>query len=283
MHATLPRMAALAWLVVTLSELPAQDGPLLVQSGGFVIPPAPDEAERDLASEEVDGALEASPGSAEAPPRPAPADERPRRELPSDSVSASDPGAPPLDDSHENYLGVFTDPLPPALADQFRETLPSGQGLLVTDLVNGAAADQAGLRVNDILVSYDNEPLASPEDLKRLVITDEPGATVEFTVIRSAETQTIPVTLGQRPVSRQRELAPLAAAPVPDEPFPIGVHLPNRRSIIVDRYGLRSPWVSVDWGSPLAGRRFQALTPDGRQFDVEVRIHSDRRGPDWRD
>jgi membrane-associated protease RseP (regulator of RpoE activity) len=282
MHTTLPRMAALAWLAVTVtvSDLPAQDGPLLVQRDGFVIPPPPDEPAPDVALQDVEAAPRAQPGSSEVPSPPLPAD--PQRELPP-PVPSADGGAPPLDDSHENYLGVFTDPLPPALADQFRETLPSGQALLVTNLVNGAAADQAGLRVNDILVSYDGEPLASPDDLKRLVIADEPGATVEFSVIRSAEMQTVRVTLGRRPIPRRQPPAVAAGAPLRDEPFPIGVHLPDRRSIIVDRYGLRSPWISVDWGSPLAGRRFQALTPDGRQFDVEVRIHSDRRGPYWRD
>lgn len=281
MHATLLRTGVLILLAVTVSDLPAQDGPLLVQGDGFVIPPAPDEAQPGLTREELEEPPQVQPGSDEAPPQPVPADELLPRELPPADARSADDAAPPLDDTQENYLGVFTDPLPPALADQFRETLPSGQGLLVIDLVNGAAADQAGLRVNDILVSYNGEPLASPEDLKRLVITDEPGATVEFTVIRSAEKQTIPVTLGQRPIPRRPTQVPPAAS-LRGEPFPLAVPRPDR-SIIVDRYGLRSPWISVDWGSPLAGRRFQALRPDGRRFDVEVQIHSDRRGPYWRD
>jgi hypothetical protein len=276
------------FVVLAVPILPAQDGPRLVQNqrDDFLIPPAPGDSESTAADRDAEaGAAVPQPPEPALgqPDRAAPDDLRIQEDATPDPRGVADRAAPPADGPRENYLGVFTEALPPVLADQFASILAPGEGLLVTGVVNGAAADQAGLRAHDVLVSYNAQPLTSPDDLKRLVVADEPGATAELTVIRSAEKQTIPVTLGERSVAPPRRPAPVAAAPLPRDPFPIGVHLPGNRSIIVGRFGLRSPWVSVDWGSPLAGRRFQALAPDGRQFDVEVRVHPGRvRSPYWR-
>jgi membrane-associated protease RseP (regulator of RpoE activity) len=281
----------------------AQDGPVLIQpariaqndatadpplpSGEFVLPPAPDEP-GDLAPGRDSPQAERSVAPAPAAPAPRSLESDPVPPAPAgDDRGGRQPGtgpgpAVPRDPNAQNYLGVFTRTVPASLAAQFEETLGEGSGLLVTSVVSGSAAEQAGLRVNDILVSYDGELLFVPDDLKRLVVEDQPGATVELAVIRGARPQTVPVTLGQRSTAPQAAPAHAGLVPPDREPFPIGVHLPGHRSIIIDRFGLRSPWIAVDWGSPLAGRRFQAITPDGRQFEVEVRIDSDRRRW-WRD
>ena len=308
MHTIIRWTAGFAGLLVTSAGLGAQtvwaqEGPVLLQQARitqeeaqtpdeFVLPPAPDEAGDLPPARDSAQANEQDPEARETPPQgldpdlvpPVPeGDEQ-------DRLEGGSPAQPenPVDPNSQNYLGVFTETVPPSLAAQFTETLGEGTGLLVTSVVSGSAAEQAGLRVNDILVRYDGEPLFVPDDLKRLVVEDEPGATVELTVIRGARPQTLPVTLGQRAVARRaipaRRALPPQTAFVPQErgPFPIGVHLPGHRSIVIDRFGLRSPWIAVDWGSPLAGRRFQAITPDGRQFEVEVRVDSNR-GRWWRD
>ncbi|HUG91606.1 MAG TPA: PDZ domain-containing protein, partial [Planctomycetaceae bacterium] len=240
------------------AEVQTEQTPARTRSDRFVVPPAPDEG--DEAPPAADAGGDVSPARADG-----------------DEPGGVDPGQRPVDEppaagESQNYLGVFTDPVPPPLAAQFADLLGEGEGLVVTSVVPGAAADQAGLQVNDVLVRYESERLGSPEQLKRLVVADEPGATVELEIIRAARPQTVSVTLGQRALAPPAAHHAAGVTPAGPGPFPIGIHLPGPRSIIVDRYGLRSPWIAVDWGSPLAGRRFRALTPGGRQFEVEVRV-----------
>lgn len=285
MRTTTCWISAAILLTAASGLIEAQDGPRLVQRDrdDFVLPPVPDDEEPDSPDRDVESTDRAAQSQSGSPEQAAP--ERGPEEAASraDSDVRTSESPSPRNEAVENYLGVFTDPLPPALADQFADVLDGAEGLLVTSVVSGAAADQAGLRINDILVRYNGEALTAPEDLKRLVVEDDPGATAELTIIRAARPEVVRVTLGQRAVPTGPRQEAMGVAP-PREPFPIGVHLPGQRSIVIDRYGLRSPWIAVDWGSPLAGRRFQALTPDGRQFEVEVRVRRDRdRRHFWHD
>ena len=46
--------------------------------------------------------------------------------------------------------------LPPALSSQLHNVLPSGQGVLVTEVAANSPAAKAGLKTNDVLVGYDD-------------------------------------------------------------------------------------------------------------------------------
>jgi membrane-associated protease RseP (regulator of RpoE activity) len=290
-----PIRCTVAFALLASGGLWAQEGPILqaqnrdaerpadspaAPANGFVLPPAPGERAARPSAAQDDADLPRTRAERDVLP-PAP-DERldagdlPPSEPPAESAERA------LEPNRENYLGVITDPLPAALAAQFSDTLGEAAGLLVRSVRPGSAAERAGLSANDILVSYNGEPLSSPDDLKRLVITDEPGASVDLALIRAAQPETVTLTLGQRALEAapSREPRRIASSPrAPGQPAPrppaVDIRLPGRRSIIVDRHGLVTPWIAVEWGSPLAGRRFQALTPDGRQFEVEVRVHPD--------
>ncbi len=61
------------------------------------------------------------------------------------------------------------------------------RGVLVTEVLAGSAADRAGLRVGDILIDFGGTPLASPDDLIRLLAADRIGETVPLRVLRHGE------------------------------------------------------------------------------------------------
>jgi S1-C subfamily serine protease len=95
------------------------------------------------------------------------------------------------------YLGVGTVPLPPEVAERF--DLPVDSGALVQTVEPGSGADEAGVRVNDVITALEDAEIASYGDLFGALRDYQPGDTVELTVVRGAEERTLDVTLGERP------------------------------------------------------------------------------------
>jgi S1-C subfamily serine protease len=110
------------------------------------------------------------------------------------------------------WLGVSMATVDEELAETFR--LPAERGVLVTDVVPGSPADEAGLEggdttvvVNgesyrlggDIVTRADGKPVASAEELGDAVADKEPGDEIELEVRREDETEQVTVELGRRP------------------------------------------------------------------------------------
>jgi len=123
------------------------------------------------------------------PPKPAP----PAGDAPENTTTGS---------ATQNYLGIVIKPLPEVLAVQFSERLDKGYGLLVVRIQPNSPAEKSGLRQHDILVTYGETKLTSPNQLIALVVADKPGATASLGVIRGAKQMQVTVELGRRPVRR---------------------------------------------------------------------------------
>jgi serine protease Do len=95
------------------------------------------------------------------------------------------------------YLGVGTVPLPPEVAERF--DLPVNSGALVQTVEPGSGADEAGVRVNDVITALGDAEIASYGDLFGALRDYRPGDTVGLTVVRDGEERTLDVTLGERP------------------------------------------------------------------------------------
>ena len=95
------------------------------------------------------------------------------------------------------YLGVGTVPLPPEVAERF--DLPVNSGALVQTVEPGSGADEAGVRVNDVIIALGDAEIASYGDLFGALRDYRPGDTVGLTVVRGGEERTLDVTLGERP------------------------------------------------------------------------------------
>jgi S1-C subfamily serine protease len=81
------------------------------------------------------------------------------------------------------YIGLAGTPapLPPALAAQRGQRL----GLRIVEVVPGAPAARAGLRVGDVLLSAEGEPVSSAQSLQRLMLADAIGRPLALTALRS--------------------------------------------------------------------------------------------------
>jgi hypothetical protein len=101
----------------------------------------------------------------------------------------------------ETYLGIGVEAVPPALSSQLPGILSDGHGVLVGGIAKDSPAAKAGLQANDILLSYGDRKLTSPEQLLKLVRADKPGHEIKVEYLRGGKTATCTVTLGERQVA----------------------------------------------------------------------------------
>ena len=79
-----------------------------------------------------------------------------------------------------------------------RGTRTQEYGLLVTGLVEGSPADQAGLLVGDVIVGFEGEPVQEPEQLVMRLRGDRVGKPVAVTLLRGSVAQDVSLTVGER-------------------------------------------------------------------------------------
>ena len=100
--------------------------------------------------------------------------------------------------AHEARLGIGVAPLPEVLTSHLPEVISDGRGVLVSEVMDGSAADKAGLKKFDVLVRYDDQELYSTEQLVKRVRNDEPGKSVELQYVRAGKLLTVKATLGEQ-------------------------------------------------------------------------------------
>ncbi len=79
------------------------------------------------------------------------------------------------------------------------------QGWDVTEVVEGSAADEAGLATGDRIVAVDGDDASSFDGLSEGLAAYDVGDDVTFTVERDGETVTLPAELGARPAGQGGE------------------------------------------------------------------------------
>ncbi len=94
------------------------------------------------------------------------------------------------------YLGINIQNLDYDRAQAFG--LEAASGALVTSVVDGSPADQAGVQHGDVVVSVDGRKVSETRDLIDYVSSRPPGATVRLEVLRDGKTFDKKVELSER-------------------------------------------------------------------------------------
>jgi Do/DeqQ family serine protease len=82
---------------------------------------------------------------------------------------------------HSPFVGATVANLSPALADELRLD-PQTEGVVVTGIVDGSAAQSIGFQKGDIVVSVNNQKIGKPADLER--VTGAGGRQWRITIMR---------------------------------------------------------------------------------------------------
>jgi membrane-associated protease RseP (regulator of RpoE activity) len=103
-------------------------------------------------------------------------------------------------DEGGGWLGVYTQNLTSGL----REGMDyRGDGALVSGVVDGGPADEAGIRKGDVIVRFNNRLVDDANDLTDLVKAADAGQRVTLLVHRDGSNRTRNVTLGKRPADAE--------------------------------------------------------------------------------
>jgi membrane-associated protease RseP (regulator of RpoE activity) len=146
-------------------------------------------------------------------------------------VSWSFPGGRPV-------LGVQLAETTPELREHLGGTKDAG--VLISKIVSGSPAEQAGIRVGDLLLSIDGESVKSARDI-RAALHDKRGSTIDVELARDGRVQHIDVSLpapdddrptGPRALHRSHPAAPPRPAAPPAPPSPVFRPLPASMSSV---------------------------------------------------
>ena len=102
------------------------------------------------------------------------------------------------------WVGVAVQELTPELAESFM--LGNTQGVLISEVVRGSPADNAGVRAGDILTMVDNKPLSTDtSSMLETIAGLPPGKVVVFKLLRNQREVVVQVQIGKRPRPRKLE------------------------------------------------------------------------------
>lgn len=93
------------------------------------------------------------------------------------------------------WLGVVIQDLTEDLAESFG--FQGTEGVLVSQVQEDSPADDAGLKVGDIITKFNGEGLTGMDQLRLRVASTEPGDEVEVVVVRDGREKTIDVEIGE--------------------------------------------------------------------------------------
>jgi S1-C subfamily serine protease len=65
--------------------------------------------------------------------------------------------------------------------------LPVESGVLAVSIENNSPAQRAGLLEGDVIIGFDDQPIAGIDDLHRFLTEDKAGVKTSLTIIRGSE------------------------------------------------------------------------------------------------
>ncbi len=95
-----------------------------------------------------------------------------------------------------SYLGVYLTDLDEARARSLQS--PETRGAIVGKVIKGSPAEKAGLLENDIIISFDTQPILSATNVYTFLSEALPGSSVLLRLIRNGSEQDVTVIVNER-------------------------------------------------------------------------------------
>ncbi|HTL12232.1 MAG TPA: trypsin-like peptidase domain-containing protein [Bdellovibrionota bacterium] len=95
------------------------------------------------------------------------------------------------------WLGVLTEAMTSRIQHYYG--LGTERGVLVYNLVEGAPADDAGIKVGDVIVAVDGTKVDDPMDLERELFKLKPGGSAKVSIYRKTKKMEIAIPLKELP------------------------------------------------------------------------------------
>ncbi|MEO8051932.1 MAG: trypsin-like peptidase domain-containing protein [Acidobacteriota bacterium] len=103
---------------------------------------------------------------------------------------------------HRGQLGILAQDITPEMAKVLK--LPQQSGAITSDVRPGGPADQAGLKIEDIIVGVNGTPIKRARDLQSFIYSQPLDNQVAMTVRRGDQTLSLKMKVIERPDDPQR-------------------------------------------------------------------------------
>lgn len=137
------------------------------------------------------------------------------------------------------WLGIGIQEISKELAESFG--MKSTNGALVSNVEKDSPAEKGGLEPGDVILRFDNKPVASSSDLPRIVGSTKPGKQVPVEILRKGNSRVLNIVLGEMPVE-QDEVVANAKMPAKTDANRLGLILreltPQQKKNLNGRNGL---------------------------------------------
>ena len=121
-------------------------------------------------------------------------------------------------ETRRGWLGVSIQPVTDDIAESL--SMASAKGALVAGLTAKGPAQNSGVKVGDVILSFDGKNIAQMRDLPRIVAETPVGKSVDVVVLRKGKEENISVTLGRLEDGEKIIAANKNGTTVPDDAKP---------------------------------------------------------------
>ncbi len=130
------------------------------------------------------------------------------------------------------WLGVGIQSLTKELAEQFG--IKEGNGVLVNEVYEHDPAHEAGIKPGDIILSVDDSPVDSPNQLSRLVARVGPGDNTKIRLLRDGKELTYLV-----PIVEKQQKSTLASLPLQKSDVTLGLDVQALTAALAEQFELQ--------------------------------------------
>lgn len=168
-------------------------------------------------------------------------------------------------------IGVGIQPVTKEMADSFG--LPKPAGALVNAVEAGSPAEKAGIQISDVIVRFDGKPIASADELVRLVGNTKPGTRVQLQVWRAKANRDLSVTIGEMTDDRTAATRTPRRGP-PGKPVPDSATLSKLGMTLTDLREEQLKELKVSGGVLVEEATGNAARAGIRRGDVIVAVNN---------
>ena len=130
------------------------------------------------------------------------------------------------------YIGVMGQNVTAEMAELLG--LKDATGVLVAEVKEGSAADEAGLKVRDVILEMNDKKIESYDTFRNEIATMKPGSTIHLRVLRDRKPVELTITLGERPTTVAR-----AEPSSPEPQQSLGLQVQNLTKDMADELGVQ--------------------------------------------
>ncbi len=145
-------------------------------------------------------------------------------------------------------LGVNIQAVDESLAKSFGRT--NTDGALVSQVIEGSPAEKAGVKAEDIILKFNDQPVKDHSHLKNLVGKEKPGTTAKLTIFRNKKIMDLNVQIAER---TEKAVASAKRASSAETSSELGIDIESIPSAAVESLGLKEG----------EGVRVKDIKPDG--------------------